>query len=110
MCTTEVLKLVTKAGPTANNNLLFSGELRVYMKHFLFEKRVVEVMERIRREYEFPVTALRGNEVIYMRIQRETEENLERPIEELVEEGEMLIATGRGREDAFEFVLGEGRK
>jgi ubiquitin-activating enzyme E1 C len=125
MCATEALKIVTGVGPYAQNNLLYSAEEGTNMTHFFFERNpkcpecsrrllaipavkgetVSQLMKRLTTEFNFPATALRANEVIYLAIQAHTAANLEKPITDFVAAGDAIIATSRERDQPFEFLI-----
>jgi hypothetical protein len=125
MCTTEALKLVTGAGPTINNNLLYSAEQGAFMQHFFFARKpdcsecsrrllkvpavmgetVQQLMSRLAADFGFPATGISaGQQVVYMRIVADTADNLEKPIADFVAPDVVVVASGRGREP-MEFVL-----
>jgi ubiquitin-activating enzyme E1 C len=125
MCSTEALKLVTGTGPVIRNNLLFSAENGAHMQHFFFEKKpncpecsrrlgsipavpgetVKQLMDRLGRDFDFPATTLRANDMIYLGIQKATIPNLEKPIKNFVGAGDTVVATSRERGQPFEFVI-----
>lgn len=130
-CATETLKLVTATGPTINNNFLFVGDAScgLYGNHFLFEKKedceecskrriihkipykegekVQELINRIKDMFDYEINSLRtAAKTIYMPIISQTEINLEKLVDEFVEEGDTVIATPKDKlKDNFEFII-----
>lgn len=126
MCTTEALKLITQTGPNINNNLLFTGDIGVNMKNFEVDRleecpgcgqtvhrlsaiegeTVAQLMERIRTEHSYPITALRTASVqIYLKIISTTQANLAKPISEFVAPGEQLYGSSREVSEEFRFLF-----
>ena len=125
MCTTEALKLVTGAGPTIDNNLLYAGDLGVYMNHFRFDRdpecpvcsrrlnkvprvegeTLEQLMERLKTDFGYDARAIMADgEQLYLQIIAQTHENLKKPVAELTRPGAEFVAQGRGVEP-FEFVF-----
>ncbi|OHT10534.1 NEDD8-activating enzyme E1 catalytic subunit [Tritrichomonas foetus] len=128
MCATEALKYITATGPTINNNLLFVGDAAcgLFGNNFLFEKKedcdecarrlnkvkyvenelISGLIARIKEEFNYDVSNLRSSEkTIYMPIIAQTKENLNKPVDEFLQDGATFIATAKGSSEPFEFII-----
>jgi ubiquitin-activating enzyme E1 C len=125
MSATEALKLVTGAGPNANNNLGFSADNGAYMNHYFVQKKpgcpacsrklnvvpavegetVAELLKRLAKDFDFPATSIRASDTIYMPIVAATHANLSKPVTDFVGPGDTVAATSKERQEAFEFVI-----
>lgn len=128
MCATEAIKYLTGAAPRLDSGIMYVGDAvtGVNWQKYKYERMedceacagvivaipivegetVQELMERIKRDYSYDVSAMSSAETdIFMRIKAKTHENLKKPIMSLVEEGEIITATSRTKMEAFEFYL-----